>query len=259
MSNFFSLDGKVAVITGGGSGIGLATARRFAQAGARVTIANRSDSRALADSFGASFLRTDVGEEGDVEALMKHSAKQHGRIDVVVNNAGFGEVGKEVLDLSRESMDQHYRVNVLGVLYGMKYGARQMTHGGSIINVSSVAGLTGLPGYGAYVSSKWSVLGLTRVAAIELASREIRVNDVCPGTVDTPINQQAGADDELELVKVITPAGRIAQPEEIAGAIHFLASDESKYVTGTSLVVDGGWLSGLSNGTISAIMGGKHQ
>ena len=252
---FFSLAGKVAVITGGGSGIGLATARRFAAAGARVTIANRSDSTRLATEMGATFVRTDVSVEADVEALMNGVAERDGAIDIVVNNAGFGEVGAEVAGLSQAVLQRHLDVNLFGVLYGIKHGVVRMRDGGSIVNVSSLAGLVGFPTYGAYVASKWAVVGLTKSAAIELGPRRIRVNCVCPGTIDTPINQQAGAEAELEIVKTIAPLGRIGTPEEVAAAIHFLASDDASYLTGSAIEVDGGWLSGTSMALIGRVMG----
>jgi NAD(P)-dependent dehydrogenase (short-subunit alcohol dehydrogenase family) len=253
--SFFSLTDKVAVITGGGSGIGLATAKRFSAAGARVTIANRSDSSALAASFGAAYIRTDVAEEDQVQALMDGVARAHGRIDIVVNNAGFGEVGTEAVQLGQESFDKHLHINLHGVLYGIKHGAKHMQSGGSIVNVASIASVMGIPGYAAYVASKHGVVGLSRSAAIELAPRGIRVNCLCPGTIDTPINQAAGAEAELEMVKLLAPLGRIGQSEEMAAAIHFLASEDSSYVTGTELIADGGWRTGLSIGTIGKLMG----
>jgi len=253
--NLFSLAGKVAVVTGGGSGIGLATARRFVAAGARVTIANRSDSTALAQEFGATYVRTDVAVESEVEALMNGVADREGGIDIVVNNAGFGEVGAEVAQLSRESLQQHLDVNLFGVLYGIKHGVARMRDGGSIVNVSSLAGLVGFPTYGAYVSSKWAVVGLTKSAALELGPRRIRVNCVCPGTIDTPINQQAGAEAELVIVSTIAPLGRIGTPDEVAAAIHFLAADDAGYVTGAAIEVDGGWLAGTSLALIGKVVG----
>jgi len=254
--NLFSLEGKVAVITGGGSGIGLATARRFVQAGAKVTIANRSDSTALAKEMGATWVRTDVSVEGQVEALMKGVADREGRIDIVVNNAGFGQVGTDVAGLSRESLQEHLDPNLFGVLYGMKYGVPAMPEGGSVVNVSSLAGLMAFPTYGAYVASKWAMIGLSKAAAVELGPRKIRVTCVCPGTIDTPINQQAGAEAELIIVSTIAPLGRIGTPDEVAAAIHFLAADDSGYCTGTAIEVDGGWLAGPSMAMIEKIVGG---
>lgn len=251
---FFSLQDKIAIITGGGSGIGLATAKRFIAAGAKVTIANRSDSSKLAREIGADYLRTDVKEEAQVSALADAVAKKFGRIDIMVNNAGYGQVGPETVDLTQEALDGHLRVNLNGVLYGIKHGSRYMGRGGSIVNVASLAGCLGVPGYGAYVASKWAVLGLARSAAIELGPKGIRVNSVCPGTIDTPINAQAGAEAELTLVRAMAPIGRIGQAEEIASAIHFLASDDASYITGMDLIADGGWNAGLSVGTIEAVM-----
>ncbi|MEZ4588219.1 MAG: SDR family oxidoreductase [Gemmatimonadales bacterium] len=251
----FSLEGKVAVITGGGSGIGLATARRFAAAGAKVTFGNRSDSSGLAREMGASFVRTDVAVEAQVEALMKSVADREGGIDVVVNNAGYGQVGTDVSGLSREALQQHLDVNLFGVLYGIKHGVAAMRGRGSIVNVGSIAGMVGFPTYGAYVASKWAVVGLTKSAAIELGPRGIRVNCVCPGTIDTPINQQAGAEAELELVSTIAPIGRIGTPEEVAAAIHFLAADDAGYVTGAAIEVDGGWLAGPTMALIEKVVG----
>ena len=252
---FFSLRDKVAVITGGGSGIGLATARRFAQAGAHVVIANRSDSTGIASEIGGLYVRTDVSEETQVEALLTQVAGKFGRVDIMVNNAGFGEVGITTDQLTQDSLDKHLRINLNGVIYGIKHCVKYMPRGGSIVNVASIAGCMGLPGYSAYVASKWAVVGLTRAAALELGPRGIRVNSLCPGTINTPINQQAGADAELELVKTITPSGRIGQPEEMASAIHFLASSDSSYVTGTELMADGGWSAGLSLAAIEKIVG----
>ncbi len=253
--NLFSLAGKVAVITGGGSGIGLATARRFVAAGARVTIANRSDSTTLAKEMGATYVRTDVSVESQVEALLKGAADREGGLDIVVNNAGFGQVGPDVTSLTRESLQQHLDPNLFGVLYGMKHGAPLMKNGGSIVNVSSIAGVMGMPTYGAYVASKWAVIGLTKSAALELGPRKIRVNCVCPGTIDTPINQQAGAEAELKVVSTIAPLGRIGTPDEAAAVIHFLAADDASYVTGTAIEVDGGWVAGPSIAMIETIVG----
>jgi 3alpha(or 20beta)-hydroxysteroid dehydrogenase len=252
----FSLAGKVAVITGGGSGIGLAAARRFVAAGARVTIANRSDSTALAREIGATYHRTDVAVEADVERLMTQVADQDGGIDIVVNNAGYGDAGLEVAAMTREVLQRHLDVNLFGVLYGIKHGVPRMRDGGSIINVSSLAGLTGFPTYGGYVASKWAVIGLSRTAALELGPRRIRVNCVCPGTIDTPINHQPGTEGELAIVETATPLGRIGSADEAAAAIHFFAADDSSYVTGAALEVDGGWLAGTSLGLIGKIMGG---
>lgn len=244
--DFFSLRDKVTVVTGGGSGIGLATARRFAAAGAQVVIATRSDGSALAEGFGAAYVRADVAREEDVAHLMKWTVDRHGRIDVLVNNAGFGQIGPTVTEWTTQDLNAHLQPNVLGVAYGMKHAVPHMPSGGSIINVSSLGGLIGVPAYGAYVASKFAVIGLTKTAAIELGPQGIRVNCICPGTIDTPMNQRGGADAELEVVKVATPLGRIGKPEEVAALIHFLAASDGGYVTGEAIGIDGGWLAGPS-------------
>lgn len=251
---FFSLKGKAAVITGGGSGIGLATARRFADAGASVVIANRRNSEQEAKSFDADYFQCDVSIEENVKNLMEFANRRLGKIDILVNSAGFGEVGAEITGLSDELMRKHFDINVFGVFYCLKYGVPFMPDGGSIITITSVASHIGMPTYGAYVSSKWAAAGLMRTAALELAPRRIRVNSLSPGSIDTPINQQAGAEGELELVKALAPLGRIGEPEEVAAAAHFLASDDASYVTGTECIADGGWLAGLSYGTIEKVM-----
>lgn len=243
---FFSLHDKVAVVTGGGSGIGLATARRFAAAGAKVVIGNRSDDSSVAEGFGATYVRTDVVREEDIAHLMKWTVDHHGKIDVLVNNAGFGQVGPTVSEWTKEDLNAHLQPNVLGVAYGMKHAVPHMHRGGSIINVSSLGGLMGLPGYGAYVASKFAVIGLTKTAAIELGPQGIRVNCICPGTIDTPMNQRGGADAELEAVKIAAPLGRIGKPEEVAALMHFLAADDCGYVSGEAITIDGGWLAGPS-------------
>lgn len=255
MANFM-LGDKVAVITGGGSGIGLAAAKRFIAAGARVTIANRSDSTDLARQIGAAYHKTDVAVESDVEALMTAVADREGGIDIVVNNAGYGDAGLEVAALTREVLQRHLDVNLFGVMYGIKHGVARMRDGGSIINVSSLAGLSSFPTYGAYTASKWAVIGLSKTAATELAPRQIRVNCVCPGTIDTPINQQPGTEAELAIVRTVAPLGRIGSADEAAAAIHFFAADDSSYITGSALEVEGGWLAGTSLGLIGKIMGG---
>jgi 3alpha(or 20beta)-hydroxysteroid dehydrogenase len=237
----FTLAGKVAVITGGGSGIGLATARRFVEAEATVIIANRSDSSELARSFGASFIRTDVSQENDVQALMDESAHRHGRIDVVVNSAGIADQMSVIGQLGAESFRKYLDVNLMGVFFATKYAASHMTAGGAIVNVSSLAGMVGFPSYGAYAASKAAVISLTRTAAAELAPCGIRVNCVCPGSIDTPmLQQQEGGDTEIAVVTTAAPMGRIGKPEEVAALIHFLSADDCAYITGQIVAIDGG-------------------
>ena len=175
----FSLEGKIAIVTGGGSGIGLATARRFASAGAKVVIANRSDASALAEGFGAAYLAVDVAEESQVEALVAEVIRRHGRIDILVNSAGLIDDMLPIAEMSAQAMRRHFDVNSMGVWSTMRHAAPHMA-GGSIINVSSVAALLGVATYAAYSASKAAVVSLTQTAAVELADKGIRVNCVVP-------------------------------------------------------------------------------
>ena len=252
MKDMFSLKDKIAVITGGGSGIGLASSRRFVEAGATVIIACRSDSTEIAESFGASWIGTDVSNPDQVKKLMDETARRHGRIDVVVNNAGWGDVGATIPETSNELLDRTMGINLNGVFYGIKYAVPHMTAGGAIVNVSSLAGMMGMPTYGPYVSSKWAVVGLTKSAALELGPQGIRVNAVCPGTINTPLNE--GAEDEYVLAKQASALQRVGEAEEVAALIHFLAADDCGYLTGEAVLVDGGWRTGPSLGLMEKLL-----
>lgn len=254
----FSLKDKVAIVTGGGSGIGLATARRFAAAGAKVVIANRSDAAKLAEGFGASYLPVDVAEDDQVAVLIAEVVRRHGRIDVVVNSAGLIEEMVPIAEMSVAAMRRHFEVNGMGVWSMMRHAAPHMP-GGSIVNVSSVAALLGVATYAAYSASKAAVVSLTQTAAVELADRGIRVNCVCPGSIDTPmLRQQSNADIEIGFIEKASAAGRIGQPEEVAALIHFLAADDCRYVTGQAIMIDGGLLNIHSHALIDTVIGAKH-
>ncbi len=242
----FSLEDKVAVITGGGSGIGLATVKRFREAGAKVVIADISDQTALAKELGCFFIKTDVSVEEDVKNLMAQTKATYGKIDILINNAGIiiPEMGLEETDI--EAFERVQRINTHGVIYALKYGPQYMNDGGAIINTSSAAAKTGFPGYAAYGASKAVVLHLTRTAAIELSHRGIRVNCICPTTIATPMAYAEGCETELILSKIIYPLGRMGKPEECAALFHFLASDDCRYITGASIDIDGGFTAGPS-------------
>ena len=241
------LEGKVALITGAAGGIGEAAARAFAQEGALLLLsdADEEGARRLARELGAcaSAIGHDVRSEEQWQAALDAALAAHGRIDVLLNNAGVF-LASLLTDTSLEDFRRVIDINVLGVFLGMRTVAPAMTErrAGSIINVSSVAGLTGSPYLSAYGASKWAVRGMSKVAAKELAPFEIRVNSIHPGQIDTDMNaRQRERTPELidRLIRAV-PLRRIGTPQEVAQALTFLASDESLYVTGSELVIDGG-------------------
>lgn len=247
------LDGKVAIVTGGGSGIGRASALLFAREGAHVVVADIDAGRAAAvagEITGAGgqaiAAPTDVSRPDHVEAMVRAAVDTYGRLDVLFNNAGIeGEPGL-LADSSIENWQRVLAVNLTGVYLGMKFGIAAMLKkgGGSIINTSSVAGLVGFPATAAYCASKGGVIQLTRSAALDYARQGVRVNAICPGVIDTPMVQKVAvtAPAMLEMVKEQTPVGRMGTPEEVAGMALFLASDESAFCTGAVFVIDGGWV-----------------
>jgi 3alpha(or 20beta)-hydroxysteroid dehydrogenase len=248
----FLLKDKIAVITGAASGIGRATALRFSKAGAKLVLADIRDSRELEKTTGGIFVKADISSEKQVRNLMEAAISHFGKLDIVVNNAGISGTMGEIADIKEADFDLVQRVNAKGVLWGIKHGAKHIKEGGSIINTASYAGLSAFPGYGSYAASKFAVVGLTKTAALELAPRGIRVNCVCPGTIDTPINIGAG-DLELALTRYLTPLGRMGLPEEVASLIHFLASDESSYMTGLAIPIAGGISAGIGPGIIGGL------
>jgi 3alpha(or 20beta)-hydroxysteroid dehydrogenase len=242
----FDLSGQVAIVTGAASGIGLAVAQRFLRAGARVTLADRIDAAALAERIGADFMRTDVAVEADVAALVQHTRERHGRLDVVVNNAGIQPLGVGFEGLTEALLARTFAVNVHGVAFGIKHAARWLGRGGRIINTGSFVGLLGTPGAAVYASSKAAVIHLTRLGAIELGRRGITVNCVCPGTVRTEAVTSIPDNPEIPFIERTALLGRLAEPEEVAAAFHYLASPEAAYITGQVLTIDGGLTAGLT-------------
>jgi NAD(P)-dependent dehydrogenase (short-subunit alcohol dehydrogenase family) len=236
------LKGKTALVTGAGKGIGRAIALRFAAEGASVVIAEideaagRAVTEEIASAGGnALFVKTDVTEEEQVKAAIGRAADSFGRLDLLVNNAGIGRGDwQAVID-----------INLNGVYYGCRHGAEAMAAGGGgvIINLSSIFGLVaGGIGIEPYVATKHAVLGLTREFALAYAARGVRVNCVNPGFIDTEMIGEATESPELrQLVEGQTPMGRLGRPEEVASAALFLASDDSSFMTGAPLVIDGGW------------------
>ncbi len=245
------LTGKVAFITGGTSGIGRQAAITLAKAGAKVVVTGRREAegaetvRLVEESGGeALFVRTDVKNEADIKGAVEQTVERYGRLDIALNNAGVETAGP-IPEVSEETYRNTFDINVWGVLASLKYEVPAMLKngGGSIINVSSVAGQVGMPGVSIYVASKHAVEGLTKVAALEYAKEGIRVNAIAPGLIDTDMADRfAGKEGEMrDQLAGMHPIGRSGKPSEIADAVLFLASDDSSFVTGHSLNVDGGW------------------
>lgn len=253
---FFSLKDKVAVVTGGGSGLGLATVKRFAQAGATVVLADITDKTELAEELGCFYMKTDVSKEDDVANLMEQTYQRFGHIDIVVNNAGIIMPEQLLTDANMADYQKLYSVNVFGVVHGLKYAPRCMKDGGVILNTASNSANGDYAGYGAYISSKCAVVGLTKAAAIELAPRTIRVNCICPNTIDTPMAYAEGCETELQVMGITTPLGRMCKAEEAAALYHFLASDDCRYITGEDIYIDGGLKAGPSIQMIDHILKG---
>jgi NAD(P)-dependent dehydrogenase (short-subunit alcohol dehydrogenase family) len=243
------LEGKVALVTGGASGIGRATALVFAREGARVVVADLvaeggEKTVRLMKETGADaiFVKCDVSKAVDCEAMVKKAVDTYGRLDCAFNNAGVGVI-RSTVDCTEEEWDYIISVNLKGVWLCLKYEIIQMLKQGSgaIVNNSSVLGLIGTQGYSAYTASKHGVLGLTKVAALDCAQAGIRVNAVCPGSVVTPMFEPILADPQLkDSVQKLHPLGRFAKPEEIAEAVLWLCSDAASFVTGVAFPVDGG-------------------
>ncbi|MBM3944252.1 MAG: SDR family oxidoreductase [SAR202 cluster bacterium] len=247
------LDGKVALVTGAGSGIGRATALSMAREGARVVASDISGQggRETVDLIvraggRAIFVKADASNEDDVRRLVSETVTTYGRLDCAFNNAGMGGAGKRTHEHTEDDWDRTIALNVTGVWLCMKYEIQQMLRqgGGVIVNTSSIRGLVGLDsGLSAYVASKHAVLGLTKSAALEYAKDNIRINAVCPGVVETPMVTRAlvAIPGYADRVRSLQPVGRLGRPEEIAETVTWLCSDAAAYVNGHATIPDGGW------------------
>ena len=242
------LEGKVAVITGGSSGIGLATARRFVREGAHVFITGRRQAeldKARAEIDGkVTTVQGDVTSLADLDRLYAAVKAETGVVDIVVANAGFIEHA-QIFDLSEAHYDKTLDINMKGVVFTVQKALPLMTLGGSIVVVSSIVNVKGIPAHGTYTAAKAGVRALVRVWARELSGRGIRVNALSPGATETPIirgqfDSDEAADAARGMFASMTPMGRLGRPEEIAAGAYFLASDESSFVTGIDLPIDGG-------------------
>ena len=247
-------DQKVAIVTGGSSGIGRATAIALAKQGVRISIAARridegEETVRLVKEAGSDgmFVKTDVANEDDVRSLVENTIKTYGRLDYAFNNAGIEEIMTPFIDQTTEKFDQIMNTNVRGVWLSMKYEIPQMikSGGGAIVNNSSVAGIMGFPQMAIYIASKHAVLGLTKSAALEYAKSGIRINAIAPGGVETEMANRVNENNPqfLDYLTSMHPIGRIADPEEIANAVVWLLSEKASFVLGHTLLVDGGVVS----------------
>ena len=249
----FSLKNKTAFITGGASGIGLAVARRYLAAGARVVIADLHDGTDIAAEIGAIYLSVDVSDSRQVAQALASAEEAVGKLDIIVNNAGITGADSVTFEQLDDSLAlKTFEINTYGVMYGLKHGPKHMNDGGAIINTGSQAVYTGMPGSGPYSASKAAVVSMTKMAALELGHRGIWVNAVNPTFTQTPMLESDDVDDFIEFAGSMIPFGRIGTPEDLVGLYHFLAAAESAYITGQSIVVDGGWTAGITYASMAA-------
>lgn len=239
------LGGKVAIVTGGAQGQGAAIVRAFVAEGAKVVVADvaKEAGQALADELGASahFAAHDVSDAASWETVVEDTNTRFGPVNVLANNAGILRFG-DIERMGADEVELLWRVNQLGCFLGMQAVTRTMRKngGGSIINASSVEGLAGMPGCTAYAATKWAIRGMTKCAAMELGPKGIRVNSIHPGMIDTPMTRVHGGDAAMAFGASKVPLRRVGHPEDIAPLYVYLASDESAYVNGAEISIDGG-------------------
>ena len=251
-----TLDGKVALVTGGSSGIGRASALMFARQVAKVVVADldveggqQTAQTITADGGEASFVQVNVTNAKDVAAMVATAVERHGRLDCAFNSAGIAQVGAQgerylTADCPDDLWQRIININTTGVWLCMKHQIRQMLRndGGTIVNAASVAGLAGLPNASAYVASKHAVVGLTKTAALEYVKQGIRINCVCPGYIETPMTEPGRNDPKrMAMMVAAEPIGRLGQPEEVAESVIWLSSPATSFMTGHAMAIDGGY------------------
>lgn len=247
-----SFENKVALVTGAGSGLGLATVKAFAESGASVVLADANEKavRSAAEELAAHGHKTlaiqcDVADDAQVQAMVERTVAKFGRLDAAYNNAGIQNVVAEAAEATREDFDRVISVNLRGVWSCMKFELRQMLRqgNGAVVNCSSIGGLVAGPKRGTYQASKHGVLGLTKSAALDYAARGIRINAVCPGIIHTSMldGMMATQADALKAMLKDVPIGRLGRPEEIASAVLWLCSSAASFMVGHALTVDGGY------------------
>ena len=247
-----AFQGQVALVTGAASGIGLATAKAFAEVGASVVLADVDEDavRSIADELTSADHKAiavgcNVADEAEVARMVERTVAAYGRLDAAYNNAGVQSPAVEMADASGKEYDRVEAINLRGVWNCMKYELRQMRQQGhgAIVNCSSIGGLIGLPGRAMYHATKHGVIGLTKSAALEYAARGIRINAVCPGTIETPMVADMLVKEPEAMKEILRdqPIGRLGRPEEIAAAVLWLCSPSASFVIGHALAVDGGY------------------
>lgn len=240
------LDGKIAIVTGGSSGIGKAIVERLRWEGCEVVLADVDEEKgkAVAEECNCDFMHCNVSKYSRVERVVERTVEKYGQLDILVNNAGIGGI-EGIEDMTIEEYHKIRSVDLDGVMYGCKAAAPHLKETeGCIINVASIYGLVGDFGATAYNTAKGGVVNMTRSVANDLAKDGVRVNSICPGFVKTPMTEDVQNDEDfMAHIKNETPLGRMAEPEEIANVAAFLASDQASYITGSNIPVDGGWTS----------------